>query len=115
MAELALGFGALPWTDRSGSELSAGGPHPFRPVLIRNGITILVNVHSSQEVCPFTRKFSRVAAEGGYAAREAWEAEWDVDPEEGEDDVLTEATIPPTDGPECHHGPIRFYRRRGSG
>jgi epoxyqueuosine reductase QueG len=48
-------------------------------------------------VCPFTRKFSVVAAESDYAAREAWEAEWDPDPEDG--DALTEATIPTTDGP----------------
>lgn len=34
-----------------------------------------------QEVCPWNRRFAEVAAERGYGAREAWEAEW-----EGEDD-----------------------------
>jgi len=62
-------------------------------------ITILVNVHSCQEVCPFTRKFSRVAEEPDYAARPAWEAEWDRDPSGPDDDGLTEAVIPTTDGP----------------
>ncbi|MCG6957702.1 MAG: tRNA epoxyqueuosine(34) reductase QueG [Gemmatimonadetes bacterium] len=52
-----------------------------------------------QEVCPYTRKFSVVAAEGDYAARPAWEAEWDRDPNDPEDDGPTEATIPTTDGP----------------
>jgi len=49
MGERALGSGALPWPDRSGSELSAGGRHPFRPVLIDNGNEIRVNRYSSQE------------------------------------------------------------------
>lgn len=66
-----------------------------------------------QEVCPFTQKFSVVATEADYAAREAWEAVWDRDPPDGdvsaetsddgtssvEDDGPTEAVIPTTDGP----------------
>jgi len=41
-----------------------------------------------------------VAAERDYAAREAWEAVWDVDPDDPDDeDALTEAVIPTTDGP----------------
>lgn len=55
-----------------------------------------VNRQNTQEVCPFTRKFSRVADEPDYAPRPAWEAEWDRDPD---DDALAEATIPTTDGP----------------
>ena len=50
-------------------------------------------------MCPFTRKFSRVAAERDYAARPAWEAEWDRDPDDPDDDGPTEAVIPTTDGP----------------
>ena len=65
-----------------------------------------------QEVCPFAQKFSVVAEEADYAAREAWEAEWDRDPADGDvsaetseggtspdDDGPTEAVIPTTDGP----------------
>jgi epoxyqueuosine reductase len=52
-----------------------------------------------QEVCPFTRKFSVVAQEGDYAARPSWEAEWDRDPDDPDDDGPTEAVIPTTDGP----------------
>jgi len=50
-------------------------------------------------VCPFTRKFSRVADEPDYAPRPAWEAEWDRDPDDPDDDGPTEAVIPTTDGP----------------
>ena len=58
-----------------------------------------------QEVCPWNVRFAEVAAERDYAARDAWEAEWDR--EAGEDaaagawgeDPLTEAVIPTTDGP----------------
>jgi HEAT repeat protein len=58
-------------------------------------------------VCPFTRKFSVVAEERDYAARESWEAVWDRDdPVEGvsaetslDDEGPTEAVIPTTDGP----------------
>jgi epoxyqueuosine reductase len=52
-----------------------------------------------QEVCPFVQKFSVAASEGDYAARQAWEAEWDRDPDDPEDDGPTEAVIPTTDGP----------------
>ncbi|HSG06945.1 MAG TPA: tRNA epoxyqueuosine(34) reductase QueG [Longimicrobiales bacterium] len=53
-----------------------------------------------QEVCPFAQKFSVVAAESDYAARPAWEAEWDRGPDDPDDeDALTEAVIPTTDGP----------------
>jgi len=52
-----------------------------------------------QEVCPFTRKFSRVAEEPDYAPRPAWEAEWDRDPSDPDDEGPTEAVIPSTDGP----------------
>jgi epoxyqueuosine reductase QueG len=45
------------------------------------------------------QKFSRVADEPDYAAREAWEAEWDRDPDDEDDDGPTEAVIPTTDGP----------------
>jgi hypothetical protein len=34
-----------------------------------------------------------------YAARPAWEAEWDGDPDAPDDDGPTEAVIPTTDGP----------------
>ena len=40
-----------------------------------------------------------MAAERAYAARSAWEAEWDRDPADEDDDGLTEAVIPTTDGP----------------
>ncbi|MCG6958088.1 MAG: HEAT repeat domain-containing protein, partial [Gemmatimonadetes bacterium] len=66
-----------------------------------------------QEVCPFVQRFSVVATERDYAAREAWEAVWDRDPADGDvsaetsDDgtsledaaAPTEAVIPTTDGP----------------
>jgi epoxyqueuosine reductase len=52
-----------------------------------------------QEVCPFTHKFSLVATDADYAARESWTAEWDRDPSDPDDDGPTEATIPTTDGP----------------
>lgn len=52
-----------------------------------------------QEVCPFVQKFSVVAAERDYAARPAWEAEWDVDPGDPDDDGPAEVVIPTTDGP----------------
>jgi epoxyqueuosine reductase len=52
-----------------------------------------------QEVCPFTRKFSVVAEETDYAARPAWEAVWERDPDDPDDDGPTEAVIPTTDGP----------------
>jgi len=55
--------------------------------------------HFSQEVCPFTRKFSRVANDPDYAARSAWEAEWGWDPSDPDDEGPTEAVIPTTDGP----------------
>jgi epoxyqueuosine reductase QueG len=45
------------------------------------------------------RKFSQVAEEPDYAARPAWEAVWDRDPDDPDDDGPTEATIPTTDGP----------------
>jgi len=32
-----------------------------------------------QEVCPWNVRFAEVAAERGYAAREAWEAEWEAE------------------------------------
>ena len=44
-------------------------------------------------------RFAEVAAERDYAAREAWEAEWDADPDDSDDDGPTEAVIPATDGP----------------
>jgi len=40
-----------------------------------------------------------VAEARDYAAREAWEAEWDRDPNDPDDDGPTEAVIPTTDGP----------------
>ena len=52
-----------------------------------------------QEVCPWNVRFAEVAAERDYAAREAWEAEWDADPDDPDADGLTEAVIPTTDGP----------------
>ncbi|HSG48337.1 MAG TPA: tRNA epoxyqueuosine(34) reductase QueG, partial [Longimicrobiales bacterium] len=52
-----------------------------------------------QEVCPFTRRFSRVADEPDYAPRPAREAVWDGDPDDPDDDGPTEAVIPTTDGP----------------
>jgi epoxyqueuosine reductase len=52
-----------------------------------------------QEVCPFTRKFSVVAVESDYAARPAWEAEWDRDEDDPEGEGPIEAVIPTTDGP----------------
>ena len=55
--------------------------------------------HISQEVCPFTRKFSVVAEERDYAARPSWEAEWDRDPADDDDDGPAESVIPTTDGP----------------
>ena len=63
-----------------------------------------------QEVCPWNVRFARLASERDYAAREAWDAVWDRDPDEdvsastawGED-PLTEAVIPTTDGPALVH------------
>jgi len=52
-----------------------------------------------QECCPFAQKFSVVAIEGDYAARPAWKAEWDRDPDDEDDDGPAEAVIPTTDGP----------------
>ena len=52
-----------------------------------------------QEVCPWDVRFAKVAAERDYAARPAWEAEWDRDPEDPDDDGPAEAVIPTTDGP----------------
>jgi epoxyqueuosine reductase len=52
-----------------------------------------------QEVCPWNQRFAEVAAERDYAPRPAWEAEWDRDPDDPEDDGPTEAVIPTTDGP----------------
>ena len=45
------------------------------------------------------QKFSVVAAERHYAARPSWEAEWDADPDDPDDEGPTEAVIPTTDGP----------------
>ncbi len=57
-----------------------------------------------QEVCPWNVRFAEAAAERDYAAREAWEVDWEAAPEEG--DVSAEvsgngaaALIPTTDGP----------------
>jgi epoxyqueuosine reductase QueG len=50
-------------------------------------------------VCPWNVRFTSVAAEGDYAARPSWEAEWDRDPSDPEDDGPTETVIPTTDGP----------------
>ena len=50
-------------------------------------------------MCPFAQKFSVVAAEGDYAARLTWEAEWDRDADDPEGDGPVEAVIPTTDGP----------------
>jgi hypothetical protein len=55
--------------------------------------------HICQEVCPFAQKFSVVAAERDYAARGAWEAEWDRDDDDPEGEGPIEAVIPSTDGP----------------
>lgn len=52
-----------------------------------------------QEVCPWNVRFAQVATERDYVARLAWEAEWDRDPNDPEDDGPTEAFIPTTDGP----------------
>lgn len=57
-----------------------------------------MNVHSSQEVCPWNVRFAEVAAERDYAARLAWEAEWGRDPSDPDGDGPTEAVIPTTDG-----------------
>jgi epoxyqueuosine reductase QueG len=50
-------------------------------------------------VCPWNQRFAAVAVERDYAARPAWEAEWDRDLSDPDDDGLTEAVIPTTDGP----------------
>ena len=55
--------------------------------------------HSAQEVCPFAQNFSRPSQEEDYAARPAWEAEWDRDPDDPDDDGPTEGVIPTTYGP----------------
>ncbi|MDH5590838.1 MAG: tRNA epoxyqueuosine(34) reductase QueG [Gemmatimonadota bacterium] len=60
-----------------------------------------------QEVCPWNRRFAEPAVERDYAARAAWEAEWDRDPDAPDDDGEAacveagpiRATIPTTDGP----------------
>jgi len=52
-----------------------------------------------QEVCPYTHKFSRPSQEPDYSPRPAWEAEWDRDADDPDDDGPTEAVIPTTDGP----------------
>ncbi len=52
-----------------------------------------------QEVCPWNERFAEVAAERDYDARPSWEAEWDRDPDDPDDDGPTEAVIPGTDGP----------------
>jgi len=52
-----------------------------------------------QEVCPFVRKFSRVAEEVAYAPRPAWMAERGRDAGDPEDDGPTVAVIPTTDAP----------------
>lgn len=52
-----------------------------------------------QEVCPWNQRFARVAEERDYAARDAWEAEWDRDPDDPDDDGPGAAVIPTTDGP----------------
>jgi epoxyqueuosine reductase len=52
-----------------------------------------------QEVCPWNVRFANPAAERDYAHRPSWEAEWDRDPNDPDDDGPTEATIPTTDGP----------------
>lgn len=44
-------------------------------------------------------RFAEVAAERDYANRPAWEAEWDRDLDDPDDDGPTEAVIPTTDGP----------------
>ncbi len=51
-----------------------------------------------QEVCPWNERFAEVAAEQDYAAREAWAAERDRDPDDPDHDG-TEVVIPTTDGP----------------
>ena len=50
-------------------------------------------------MCPWNVRFASVADESDYAARPAWEAEWDRDPNDPDGDALTEAVIPSTDGP----------------
>jgi len=71
-----------------------GGPAPRH---LR--ATAWVYRHITQEVCPFTQKFAVAAAERDYAARAAWEAEWDADPADPDDEGPAEAVIPTTDGP----------------
>lgn len=44
-------------------------------------------------------RFAEVAAERDYAPRPAWEAVWDGDPDDPDDDGPSEAVIPTTDGP----------------
>jgi len=43
-------------------------------------------------------RFAEVAAERDHAPRPSWEAEWDADPDDPEDDGPNEAVIPTTDG-----------------
>jgi epoxyqueuosine reductase len=52
-----------------------------------------------QEVCPWNVRLASVAAEGDYAARMSWEAEWDRDDDDPEGEGPIEAVIPSTDGP----------------
>ena len=70
-------------------------PEALRP-LMENRV---LGCDICQEVCPFVQKFSVVAAERDYAARLSWEAGWDRDPDDPDDDGPTEAVIPSTDGP----------------
>jgi epoxyqueuosine reductase QueG len=58
-----------------------------------------VSGYISQEVCPYTHKFSRPSQEPDYTARPAWEAERDRDPNDPDADGPTEVVIPTTDGP----------------
>jgi hypothetical protein len=48
---------------------------------------------------PVERAVRKPAAEPDHANRPAWEAEWDRNPDDPDDDGPTEAVIPTTDGP----------------
>jgi len=52
-----------------------------------------------QEACPWNARFAQVSAESDYAARESWDAEWDRDPDDPDDEGPREAVIPTADGP----------------